>query len=115
MPPSRTSASRTCASFCGDLGLVGEILEATAAAGRIVGAGRLDPLAARLEHLGRQSLREAALHLRHAGPHEIAGQPSADEDDEAVQTRDAVAAERERVDASSSSSPIFTGAAIAGG
>ena len=40
----------------------------------------------------------AALHLRHARAHRVAGQPAADEDDEAVQARDAVPAEGERVD-----------------
>ena len=40
----------------------------------------------------------AALHLRHARAHRVAGQAAADEDDEPVQPRDAVAAVRERVD-----------------
>ena len=83
----------------GDLLLVGQILETAAAAGRVVRARRFDPPVARLEHLGRERLREAALHLRDARPDEIAGQPAPHEDDEAVQPRDAVAAVRERVDA----------------
>ena len=39
-----------------------------------------------------------SLHLRHASPHDVARQPAADEDDEAVQPRDAVAAVGERFD-----------------
>ena len=63
-----------------------------------MGARRLDPLRARLEHLGRDGLGVAALHLRHAGAHPVAGQAGPHEDDEAVQARDAVPAEGERVD-----------------
>jgi len=40
----------------------------------------------------------AALHLGDAGAHEIAGQAAADEQHEALQARDAVAAEGERFD-----------------
>jgi hypothetical protein len=40
----------------------------------------------------------AALDLRDAGADAVAGQAAADEDDEAVCARDAVAAERERLD-----------------
>ena len=61
-------------------------------------ARSLDALRGRLEHLGRERLREAALHLRHPRPHAVARQPAADEDDEAVQARDPVAAVGERVD-----------------
>ena len=61
-------------------------------------ARRLDALRRRVEHLGRERLGEAALHLRHARAHAIARQPAPDEDDEAVQARDAVAAVGERVD-----------------
>ena len=82
----------------GELGLVGEILEAAAAAGRVVDARRLDPLRAGLEHLGRDRLGVPALNLRHAGAHGVAGKAGADEDDEAVEPRDAVPAEGERVD-----------------
>jgi hypothetical protein len=56
-----------------------------------VRAGRLDTLRGRLEHIGHERLREAALHLRHAGAHAVARQPAPDEDDEAVQPGDAVA------------------------
>ena len=52
----------------------------------------------RLEHVDGERLGEAALHLRHPGPDAVAGQPAADEDDEPVQARDAVAAVGERVD-----------------
>ena len=51
-----------------------------------------------LEHLDRERLRVAALHLRHPRADEVAGKPAADEDDEAVQPRDAVPAVGERVD-----------------
>ena len=82
----------------GRLALVGEVLEAAAAAGRVVSARSLDALGGRLEHLRCERLGEAALHLRHARPDAVAGQSSADEDHEAVQAGDAVAAVRERVD-----------------
>ena len=61
-------------------------------------ARRLDALRRRLEHLGRERLREAALHLRHARAHAVAGKPAAHEDDEAVQACDTVPAVGERVD-----------------
>ena len=75
-----------------------EVLEAAAAAGRVVRARRLDALRRRVEHLGHERLGEAALHLRHARAHTIARKPAPDEDDEAVQARDAVPAVGERVD-----------------
>ena len=81
-----------------ELALVGVVLEAAAAAGAEVRARRLDPVGAGREHLDRRRLGEAALHLRHARAHRVAGQAAADEDDEAVQARDAVAAVGERVD-----------------
>ena len=80
------------------LALVAEILEAAAAAG-VVGAGGVDPLRRRLQHLGRERLGEAALHLRHPRADAVAGKAAADEDDEPVQAGDAVAAVGERVDA----------------
>ena len=40
----------------------------------------------------------ASSHLRHPGAHDVAGQAAADEEDEAVQPPDAVAAVRKRVD-----------------
>ena len=98
MPPIRVSASRTCVLLRRDLALVVEILEAAAAARRVMGARRLDALRRRLEHLRRERLGEAALDLRHPRTHPVARKPAADEDDEAVQARDAVAAVRERVD-----------------
>src|SRR5262245_35814883 len=81
-----------------DLRLVREVLEAAAPAGRIVGARRIDALGPRLQHLGRERLGVAALHLRHARAHGVARQAAPHEDDEAVQPRDAVPAVRERVD-----------------
>ena len=81
-----------------DLRLVREILEAAAAAGREVLARRLDAERACGEHVGRERLGEAALHLRHARADAVARQAAAHEDDEAVQPRDAVAAEGERLD-----------------
>ena len=81
-----------------ELRLVREILEAAAAAGGKVSARRLDALGPRPEHLGRERLGMAALDLRDPRAHAVAGEPSPHEDDEAVEPRDAVAAERERVD-----------------
>ena len=81
-----------------ELRLVREILEPAAAAGRIVLTGGVDPKRARLEHLDRQRLRMPALDLRDARTHAVARQPAPNEDDEAVQPRDAVAAEGERLD-----------------
>jgi hypothetical protein len=81
-----------------DLHRVVEILEAAAAAGRVVSARRLDALRRRVEHLRHQRLGEPALHLRHARAYAIARQAPPDEDDEAVQARDPVPAVGERVD-----------------
>ena len=81
-----------------DLRLVREILEAAAAAGGVVRAGRLDPCRAGNEHLGRDRLGVPALHFRDARPDRVARETAPHEDDEAVQARDAVAAECERVD-----------------
>jgi len=63
-----------------------------------VGARRLDPLLARREDLGRERLGVTALHLRHPRAHRVARQAVAHEDDEAVEARDAVPPEGERVD-----------------
>ena len=57
----------------GDLHCVVEILEAAAAAGRVVRARGLDALGRRLQHLRRERLGEAALHLRHASADAVAG------------------------------------------
>ncbi len=94
----RRSASRDLLLLRGDLRLVGEVLEAAAAAGRVVGARRLDAQRAGLEHVDRERLGEAALHLGHARADPVARQAAAHEDDESVQARDAVAAVGERVD-----------------
>ena len=82
-----------------ELALVGVVLEAAAAARPEVAARRLDPVGPRLEQRGAHGLGEAALDLRRARAHEVAGQPAADEDDEAVESGDAVPAVGERVDA----------------
>ena len=76
-------------------------------------ARRLDPVRARLEDIASRCLGETSLDLGDAGADTIAGQPAADEDDEAVVTRDAVAAVGERVDAELELLPFETGAAIA--
>ena len=81
-----------------DLGLVSKILETAAAAGRVMGARRLDALGARLDNLDGERLGMAPLDLRDASAHRVAGESAPDEDDEAVQPRDAVAAVGERVD-----------------
>ena len=80
------------------LRLVGEVLQAAAAARAEVVARRLHARRARLEQLHRVRLRVVALHLRDACANGVPRQPAADEDDEAVQPRDAVAAECQRVD-----------------
>jgi hypothetical protein len=82
----------------GDLGLVGEILEAAAAAGGIVRAGRVDPLRARADEVDRERLRVVPLDLRDARADGVPGQAAAHEDDEAVEPSDAVAAVRQRID-----------------
>ena len=81
-----------------ELRLVREILEAAAAAGGVVRARRLDALRARREDVDRERLRVVPLHLRHACAHAVAGKAAADEDDVAVQPRDAVPAVREGLD-----------------
>ena len=82
-----------------DLALVGEVLEAAAAARPEVSAGRFDPSRTGLQERRARRLGEAALHLGDAGAHEVARQPAAHEHDEAVEPPDAVPAVREGVDA----------------
>ena len=82
----------------GGLGLVRQVLEATAAARRVVGAGRLHARGARLDDLRGERLGVIALHLRDPRANRVARKPPAHEDDEAVQPRDAVAAVGERLD-----------------
>ena len=86
----------------GELALVGQHLPRRAG---MVG-DRRDPLGARLEHLERARLGVAALALRDDGADAIAGDRAGDEDDIAtapvrrsLETRDAVAAVGERLDA----------------
>ena len=112
MPPSRRSASATCASFAAELRLVGEVLEAAAAARGVVRARRVDAVRPGREDFGGERLGVAALDLRHARADRVARKAAPDEDDEAVQTRDTVAAVGERLDVSSSSWPFVTGAAM---
>ena len=81
-----------------ELCVVGKVLEAAAAASRVVRAGGLDAFRARLDDLDGKRLRVTALDLRNACTHRVAGQPAPDEDDESIQPRDAVATESERVD-----------------
>ena len=78
--------------------LVREILEAAAAARRKVGARRVDPLRPWLQDLGRERLGVTALDLGHARANAVARQPAPDKDDEAVEPRNAVSSERQRVD-----------------
>ena len=81
-----------------ELRLVGEVLEAAAAAGRIVGARSLHAGSARVDDLERRRLGVGALHVRDAGLDRVARKAPPDEDDEAVQAPDAVATVGERVD-----------------
>ena len=62
-------------------------------------AGRNDAVRAWLEERSAGRFRKAALHLRGARADEVARKPTADEDDEAVDAPDPVAAVGERVDA----------------
>src|SRR5581483_12049187 len=71
---------------------VGEILETASSARGIVDAGRVDAVRARTHDAGRERLRVSALHLRHARTDAVSGKTAADEDDVAVDARDAVAA-----------------------
>ncbi len=77
-----------------ELALVGEHLPRRA---RVVGDGR-DPVGRRLEDLDRARLGVRALGLADDGAHAVAGQRAGDEDDVAVQPRDAVAPVGEGVD-----------------
>ena len=81
-----------------DLRLVGEILEAAAAAGRVVRARRVDAQRRRARGPRWRAPRRggAAPSSRARGP--CPRKPAPDEHDEAVQARDAVPAVRERVD-----------------
>ncbi len=81
-----------------ELRVVGEILEAAAAALAEVRALRVDAIRPRAEDLGRDRFRVAALDLRDARAHAVTGQPPPDKDDEAAVPRDPVTAERERLD-----------------
>ena len=81
-----------------ELHLVREVLESAAAAGGVVAAGCLDAVRTRLDDLGRDRLGVVALDLRDAGANGVAGKAAADEDDKAVEARDAVAAVRKRLD-----------------
>src|SRR6185503_9994750 len=67
------------------LRLVGEVLEAAAAAGRVMRARSVDARRAGLDDLERLGLGVISLHLRDAGTHGVAWKPAPDEDDEAVQ------------------------------
>ena len=81
-----------------DLGVVGEILEPAAAAGRVVRTRRVDTLRPGSDDLGGERLGMTALNLRHARLDGVSRQAAADEDDEPVQASDAVPAVRERLD-----------------
>ena len=97
-PPRRTSASRTCASLAATWRLVGVVLEAAAATGAEVRAGRLDAVG--LGSSISSAVASAKPRFTFVDPRadEIAGKRAADEDDEAVVPGDAVAAVGERVD-----------------
>ena len=91
-PPQRISYLRGLRL---GLSLVREILKAAASAGRVMLTRRVDAQRARLQHLGRERFRVASLHLGHPRAHRVTGKAAPHEDDEAVQSRDAVAAVRE--------------------
>src|SRR5581483_1203480 len=78
--------------------LVREILEAAAPAGGEVRTGRVDVVRAGVHDPGREGLGVAALDLGDPRADTVARQPAADEDDIAVDPRDAVTAVGERLD-----------------
>ena len=98
MRPSRDERVADLRLLRLELALVGVVLEAAAAAGAEVRARRVDPVGPGREHLERGRLGEAALDLGDPRAHGVAREAAPDEDDEAVQPRDAVAAVGERVD-----------------
>ena len=79
------------------LGVV-EVLPGAAAADAEVRAARLHPARAGLEQLDRAGLGVAALELRDAGAHAVAGKRPRDEDHQLAVPGDAAAAVGERVD-----------------
>ena len=81
-----------------DLRLVREILEPAAAASGVMLAGSLDAQRTGMHDFRDERLGVTPLHFRHAGAYGVPRQPAPDEDDEAVQARNAVAAECEAVD-----------------
>src|SRR5262249_26291374 len=83
-----------------ELLLVGEILEAAAAAlaRAIVRARCVDTVGARLETLDGPRLGEALAAAEHAGAHAVAGKGIVHEDDEALPVSDALAAQGEPLD-----------------
>ena len=95
-----------------ELRLVCEVLEPAASAGRVVLARGVDPRRSRLYDLERERFRVVALHSGHARADDVAGQPAADEDHEAVQSRNAVPLYASDSILRSSSSSGRTGAAM---
>ena len=93
-----------------ELHVVGEVLEAAAAAGGEVVARRLDAVGARLHDLHGRRLRMAAADLRHAGAHDVAGQAAAHEEDEAVSRPTPLPPYASASILTSTSSPEATGA-----
>ena len=81
-----------------ELRAVLEILEAATTARREMLTWSLDALRPRPHDLHGERLSVRALDFRHARANTIAGQSAAHEDDEPVETCDAVAAVRERLD-----------------
>ena len=81
-----------------DLHVVGEILEATAAADAEVPAWGFDTRRARCDEIGHDALREPALHLGDSRAHVVTGHAAPDEDDEPVMARNTAPAKGERVD-----------------
>ena len=97
-PPETHERVAHLSRLLGELDVVREVLEAAAAARRIVVARRLHTVGAGLDDLHRQRLGMASPHLRHAGAHDVPGQAPPHEEDVAVEPPDAVAAVCERVD-----------------
>ncbi len=112
MPASRCSASRTCISFCASCASYARSWKRQPPQAGKWAHGASTRSGPGLEHLGRERLGVAALDLRDPRAHAVAREATPHEDDEAVEPRDAVAAERERVDVELELFPFVTGAAM---
>ncbi len=91
----------------GELGRIGHVLEAAAAAAPKVWAGRLHALRRRLLDRVDDPAPEARARLHEADPEAIAGQAARDEDHVAIGPPDALAPEGQVVDRQGQNLPAF--------